>query len=163
MYDDDGSLKPPWRGRDTGITERRDVYNFGKAVACWKCSHPRPTAGSRGAIRWLCPNCSSDEYTISAVYDRCPDCGRDYDRRKDAWWKIADQPDREAILASSSSGAGGGVPGGKVRRKRGGRKHKKAPQQDDPSQVADDDMEVTSEAEEESWWHQPQKRLRSKP
>ena len=147
---------------------RRDVYNESTRMSCWKCSTDRPAPGSLEAIRWKCPRCSTDDYTVCGNCSRCEDCDRPYNKKTDYWWRIPDPP----AVASSSGGAGDNT--AKKSRKRGGRKHKRhVPQSSDPGHApdadADDDDEEgdDDEAPSGAWgqrvFPQPRGRKRSRP
>ena len=104
----------------------KDLYNFGEATKCYKCCRPKPSAEDCDYehTRWKCTNCSTDEFTISGMFESCPDCGQEFDFSQD-WWAIPDQrteADPTLVMAPEDVGAGDQ---GKKPRKRGGKKHKK--------------------------------------
>lgn len=82
---------PKCRPRPDGL----DQLIRGKVVSCYKCGAKRPTAGSKGAIRWICRNHADAtdvpedkrcevldrkseklaSHTFSGLQDYCPTCG----------------------------------------------------------------------------------------
>ena len=125
---------------------------MGSSSKCWKCSFPAPEPGSKEAVRWKCPDCSTDDFTICGSVYTCPDCNRDYDRDTDEWFELQIPTERSTSAGGSAGGAGASVP--KKKRKRAGRRHKKGvaqssdPRQEEPD--ADADYPSTEEYEEEA-------------
>ena len=84
-----------------------DCYNEGSRTKCWHCSKFRPSINQpkyKFHQRWLCPNCSYFEKTLSGLVDRCPECGRERDWTEQTRWAYdylpGQAPKPELILDS---------------------------------------------------------------
>jgi len=120
----------------------QDTNNKSDRSNCWKCSAPRPAHLDREykSVRWMCPQCSTDTYTIPGNVLVCPDCQTPFDGRNHSWWYMPEplHPKvlRESIdlteesLVGRTTGASGSAgpdqPAPKRKRRHGGKKHHKA-------------------------------------
>ena len=111
-----------------GSTKKKDVYMKGTRMQCRKCNRPRPEPDSKKSWRWMCPECSRDDYTMGGEYTHCTDCNRRFNDATDPHWQM-----QFALAAAGEQGGGGGdAPDRKRKKKRGGKRHKKAPLPSEP-------------------------------
>ncbi len=135
--------------------KKSDVQMRSDKAVCRKCSVRRPGYDEYWAgARWMCPECSSDTYTISGHRTECPDCGRSVDWDQDAWWWMPRMEENEPRRASGSAGQcpfrheprqdpGPGADQPPKKRKRGGKKHrKKSPPRTVPDEAEDSEDRV---------------------
>jgi len=113
--------------------DNQDLFNFAEVTRCYKCSRAKPKMNDAAYehTRWKCSQCSTDSFTISGMFKKCPGCQEVFDFSQE-WWTIASyEPEPESTTGSEGEtrGSAGAADRRKKPRKRGGKKHKKWPAQ----------------------------------
>jgi len=65
----------------------KDTYNSSMNESCWKCRKGRPTSDDPADWRWMCSQCSREDFTVAGDEKTCPTCGRKNEWVSDMWWK----------------------------------------------------------------------------